>query len=263
MHLFPISDLHINFYRDLYQYKDLDKLFGEFNDYDDLVVCCCGDIGERTNGLDFIRHLLDTFPHIQVAYVLGNHEYYCSIMSALEEDIVHQALYIPRLHVLTSNNPFTIINDVVFIGNTLWTDLCHGNEKVYNEVQHKMNDFRYIRTNNRLLTPEYMVDLHHQQSKQIFRILERKHKDKQVVLTHHQPFQPKVIDGVNYAFCADLEDKFNECQNLPIYWFCGHTHSSINTVRKYKYGNVRFVSNQYGYPQEYMSGYTINCILEI
>ena len=267
MHLFPISDLHINFYNDLYRQEGLKQLFNEFDNYNDLVVCCCGDIGERVTGFLFMQQLVAKFPHIQVVYVLGNHEYYDSVMSGLEQDLLYLSAFNPKIHMLTSQRPIICINDIVFIGNTLWTDLMHENDNVMNTVQRQINDFRAIRTSNGFFKPSYMTNLFGEQRKQIFTLLDR-HKDKKkVVLTHHQPLlelSPEPItDPSTYAYFADCRKDMNKCENLPEYWFSGHTHRSSYKELSFKNGSTTFVSNCYGYPHECMTGYSIDCIFEI
>ena len=130
--MFCISDLHLEFY------KDPSVLFKNISDKlpkcDILILA--GDIGvplDKLNGLSDILLKFSTM-YKTILYVPGNHEYYNSNMNrakALDKlrDIVATSSKI----VILDNDSITI-NDTLYIGSTLWSDI---NPRIKNSI----NDF--------------------------------------------------------------------------------------------------------------------------
>ena len=259
MYLFPFSDLHININEplstELLNWEELKQ----YND--NLVLCACGDICERTLGVLFLRDLQKYIGgNTKVVYVAGNHEYYNSSIQYLNQDLHKTAKYFDNIHVLSQNNPSVVIDDIEFIGSTLWTDYNNNTLSIKNNIQDKLNDYRCIRTSSHSITGNTVLDMHLNQKKVIFNSL-NKSKNKCVVLTHHQPFIPPEIDKLTYGFCTDLSKELEQCTNVPYYWFSGHTHKSH--YKKLDNCETQFISNQYGYYFEESTGFSMNCIMEI
>jgi len=84
--------------------------------------------------------------------VMGNHEHY-------EGDFAKSKVIIERMlrqHML--NNVYLLdkevkkIDDITFIGGTLWTDMNENNEMTKYHVARRMNDFQCVQNSNRMVT---------------------------------------------------------------------------------------------------------------
>ena len=121
-------------------------------------ICVAEDIDSTTSfGLargqrivDFFKRCSFQFPH--VVYVMGNHEHY-------EGDFAKSKVIIERMlrqHML--NNVYLLdkevkkIDDITFIGGTLWTDMNENNEMTKYHVARRMNDFQCVQNSNRMVT---------------------------------------------------------------------------------------------------------------
>ena len=265
MFLYPISDIHGLMYdmTDKFLKGLIEKPVAEHND---LVVVIAGDFCDRLLGITLAQRMLNMFPNIHIVYVPGNHEYYGTSIEVLSHDLMKSSQYIERLHVLDGMYINTAkIDDVTFIGGTLWTDFNKQNTAVMNVAQREMNDYNYIyHGGHGTISTNRTVNEHYEQRKAIFKAL-KKTEGKRVVITHHKPFLDVIRDPLSYAYCVDLSKNLDglEKEQLPTYWFYGHTHRSDVTTQKYKNGEVTFISNQYGYPSELSTGWSELCVWEI
>jgi predicted phosphodiesterase len=95
--------------------------------------------------LDFFATCSRNFPH--VVYVMGNHEHY-------HGDFAHSATILkdalkPYENIHLLDKELFTLNDTVFIGGTLWTDMNGENEMTMNHVQRRMNDFQICKNSLR------------------------------------------------------------------------------------------------------------------
>jgi hypothetical protein len=79
---------------------------------------------------------------------MGNHEHY-DYDIAWTQDTLKAQLAFPNLHILEKES--VTINDVTFVGATLWTDMNKGDEVTIWQVANMMNDFRLIKNSNVML----------------------------------------------------------------------------------------------------------------
>ena len=149
--------------------SDLHLEFGDINlqnteNADVLIlggdICVAADIGRpdpnnfmegaRSNRItDFFKRCSFQFPH--VIYIMGNHEHYHGdfatsgnkIKSMLESNMLS--------NVYLLDKESKKIDDVTFIGGTLWTDMNEHNEMTMQHVSHRMNDFRCVDNSARVL----------------------------------------------------------------------------------------------------------------
>jgi predicted phosphodiesterase len=85
-----------------------------------------------------------------VVYIMGNHEHYDGDF-AKSESILRAALErYSNVHFLEKE--IVKIDDVTFIGGTLWTDMNKEDPLTMYHVQRRMNDFRIVRNSNRMVT---------------------------------------------------------------------------------------------------------------
>jgi Icc-related predicted phosphoesterase len=226
--------------------NDTHLAFGDLNlnnDENAEVLCLNGDICEMVNlekYLPFFEDVCSKWNH--VLYVLGNHEFYdtsIQVGSALAS-----AIPIPNLHVL--DNDVKVIGDVTFLGSTLWTDMNKNDFLTKRECHNRMNDYRFIKYNDKKLTPDDTIAMHEESIEFLNKSLKEVTTDKVVVMTHHAPHH-KSIDPmyhgslINYAFYSDLENLILD-NNISI-WLHGHCHN----FSEYYIGETRVINNPRGY----------------
>jgi len=98
--------------------------------------------------LDFFNTCSANFPH--VIYIMGNHEHYHGDFATSIIDLKHALKHLTNLHIL--DKEVWELDDHVFVGGTLWTDMNGENEMTMNHVQRRMNDFQICKNSNREVT---------------------------------------------------------------------------------------------------------------
>ena len=97
--------------------------------------------------IDFFTACSRNFPH--VVYIMGNHEHYHGDF-ATSITIIRDALkQFENIHVL--DKEVWELNDHVFIGGTLWTDMNKEDEMTMNHVARRMNDFQICKNSSRVV----------------------------------------------------------------------------------------------------------------
>jgi len=210
-----------------------------------------GDISEKSQGVEWCLNLLNENKDLHIIYVNGNHEYYCkkSNMEKIEASQKELASQNSRLHFL--QNDSVVLNGIRFIGSTMWTDFDGMNPTAMSRAWANMNDFYQIRyLVYHKLTPYRVAKMFRDSKDYVFRTL-KSSTEKCVVITHHKPYLSKVNpDTLSSAYEVDLEKELHKCMNTPLVWISGHTHSAEDVVRNYSHGDIRFISNGLGYPNE-------------
>lgn len=95
--------------------------------------------------IDFFKAVTFQFPH--VIYVLGNHESYNFDIKYTAKHIKEQLQQFTNLYVL--DDECKKIDDVTFIGGTMWTDMNKEDPLTLFHIKSRMNDFRVIKNGNR------------------------------------------------------------------------------------------------------------------
>jgi hypothetical protein len=167
-------------------------------------------------------------------------------------------------------NDTKIIDDVVFVGATLWTDMNKGDPLTLHAVRDMMNDFRIIRNDEKGFSPLKPADvaIRHRETLQYFKHILGEHKEsKCVVVGHHSPsyqsIHPQYANEhlMNGAYHSDLSEFILDHPQVVL-WTHGHTHYCFD----YQIGNCRVVCNPRGYESEGYSeetGFNPNLVLEI
>lgn len=93
----------------------------------------------------FMQHCAAEFP--VVLYVAGNHEHYHGDYVKTLPQLKQKFSYLPNVHIL--DKELYEVNDTVFVGGTLWTDMNRQDELTMYHVQKNMNDFRCIENSDR------------------------------------------------------------------------------------------------------------------
>jgi predicted phosphodiesterase len=232
MKLHVISDLHLEFAR--YEPSNESYLAD--------VIILAGDIHLGTAGLQWARA---TWPEHEIIYIAGNHEFYRSSRPHLLADC--QAVAKENgIHFL--ENERVLINDVRFLGCSLWTDFAlfgeHRLEEALSEVQDALNDFRYIWEEDWRFTAVDSLKLHKASRTWLMKELQSSFDGTTVVVTHHAPSSNSVAprfkdDIVSAGFASQLDDIIV----LSSLWIHGHMHDSFDYVLQ----GTRVICNPRGY----------------
>lgn len=130
-------------------------------------ICVANDLAERdsfnirgehdrSNRFhEFFQMCSARFP--QVLYVMGNHEHYHGDFAKSATILRERLSYLPNLHFLDKQS--IIIDDVTFIGGTLWTDMNNEDTATMRSIRSMMNDFRCVENSNREVSYKVNVPL--------------------------------------------------------------------------------------------------------
>lgn len=118
----------------------------EMPDDAETVLVLAGDVDNNINRLcDYLVAQSKRFRF--VLHVPGNHEFYDYSMDVVESRLENLRISYSNIWSFLSEDTLPVfIDDVAFVGNTLWTDLCGGDGFVHRDVERGMNDFGYIKT---------------------------------------------------------------------------------------------------------------------
>jgi predicted phosphodiesterase len=201
---------------------------------------------------DFLKRVSFQFPH--VIYVMGNHEFYSDGRWFESIDVMRAACGVHN-NIYLLERDCKIIDDVVFVGGTLWTDMNKFDPLTLHAVRDMMMDYRAITNDKagyRKLKPADTCERHKETLGYIKHIVDE-HKDKRcVVVGHHSPSFQSVAEQykteylMNGAYHSSLEEVILDRPQIKL-WTHGHTHTPFD----YMIGETRVVCNPRGYEQEY------------
>lgn len=237
-------------------YSDLHNEFQPFNlpaplYPDDTVLVLAGDIDVAPyidKLLGFIGAASRKYKH--VIYLPGNHEFYRGEWNYVMKVLDEQLKTLPNVVYL--NNTSCMIEDVLFLGGTMWTDMWgYTDPSVIRPIKNGMNDYAVILKAGKALTPADTIEEFEKTKKFIFETLAGVDKldpkpRKTVVVTHHGPtslsIDPKFLGHpLNPAFVAMMDDEVKA--NGPDLWLHGHTHTPVD----YVLGKTHVIANPRGY----------------
>ncbi len=215
---------------------------------------------------DFLTRMSNLFPH--VVYVAGNHEFYHGKWVKGIQYLRDECAKFPNVHFLERDS--VKIDDVTFIGGTLWTDMNKHDPLTLHAVRDMMNDFRIIKNDEKGYTnlkPADTVIRHRETLAYIKTVIAEKHDEKFVVVGHHSPshqsVHPQYVHEtlMNGAYHSDLSEFILDHPQIKL-WTHGHTHHCFD----YMVGETRVVCNPRGYQSDGYgenTGWNPNIILEI
>jgi DNA repair exonuclease SbcCD nuclease subunit len=196
---------------------------------------------------DFLKRCSFQFPH--VIYIAGNHEFYHGRWKASLDHLREECAKFPNVYFL--ENDIKVINEVSFIGATLWTDCNKGDPLTMHALTDMMNDFRIIRNDEHgytKLRPAHIMH-RHQQTLSYLKAVLPDMKDKKVVFVgHHTPSYQSIHDRykkdylMNGGYHSDLSEFILDHPGIKL-WTHGHTHEPFD----YMIGTTRVVCNPRGY----------------
>ena len=186
----------------------------------------------------------------RVIYVMGNHEHY-----GFRYDKTYSQLNIHMPdNVTLLENQSILIDGVLFIGATLWTDCNQYDPITMHHIKFNMNDYNVIKKfyedsgKYYKLTPEFTHRVHKQTLKYFKETLDQNQDKKVVVVTHHGPsrqsIHPKYQNEyhMNGGYSSDLEQFILDHPQIKV-WTHGHTHDCFD----YMIGECRVICNPRGY----------------
>ena len=220
-------------------------------DYDPYTSGALADLGRRQQTAlrfrDFIKRCSFQFPH--VVYVAGNHEFYHGKFIGSLQDLRDECSKYSNVYFMEDD--MRTINDVTFIGSTLWTDMNKGDPLTLHAVADMMNDYRIIRHDGHgysKLRPAHTADRHRKSLGYIRTIIEGQFDEKFVVVGHMAPSKLSVHPRyqndtlMNGAYASDLSEFIMDHPQIKL-WTHGHTHHKFD----YMIGSTRIVCNPRGY----------------
>lgn len=195
----------------------------------------------------FLQRCSERFPH--VVYVAGNHEFYHGKWVQNIQDLRDECARYSNIHFLERDT--VTINDLLFVGGTLWTNMNKEDPLTLHSVRDMMSDFHVIRNDSKGHRTLSCMDtaVRHRTTLDYFRtILENNKEKKVVVVGHHAPsslsVHQKYADDtlMNGAYYSDLSEFILDHPQICL-WTHGHTHEQFD----YMLGDTRVVCNPRGY----------------
>lgn len=250
MKIWIFSDIHLG----LNDAKQGFIPFPVVEDADLLIVA--GDVSDSIiNSVEWIKKISKK---VKTIFVPGNHEYYdLSIENTLkyiEENRIGENYFI-------LNNDSVIIDNVKFIGSTLWTDFKVLAKDEYEKIVCQsacmnyvpdFSDFIYMHEpKNNIIPPFFRPKdaeyLHYLSKEYILNELNKDFSGKKVLITHHALHKKSIDkrfkdDLSTSAYVSDLSEIFS-MENKPNLVIHGHTHTTF----RYLVNDVPVICNPMGF----------------
>ena len=224
--------------------------------------------------LAFFEQVSKEFP--KVVYVMGNHEHYHGDFAYTYGILKRATAHLDNFHLLEKET--LVIDDVTFIGATVWTDMNDSDADTLRSMPHMMNDFHGVDNSLRMISrqvplyddgeynvdrkitgyktkesparfsPQDAVDDHNKALDYINHVTAERANEKFVVISHHCPSEQSVHDKyradtiMNGGFRSNLDDFIAYRPQIKL-WCHGHTHEEFD----YILGETRVVCNPRGY----------------
>lgn len=248
------SDLHVGLNTRYYDVKE-DDIIKKLNlDNIDLLILA-GDTDEYPENLYFCKKLMELYPKLKIIEIAGNHLYHsCDKYFKSMQDIDNYCRSFAKEHenYYFLNNNSVIINNVKFIGSTMWTRLGETFSNVV-QITNCLNDFRYIYNDDYgCINYSDIIKLHDKSWNYIKKELNNSEQEC-VVITHHAPFL-EYLSPISHAFGIELKQKMKYLKKYPKYWVYGHTHVNHDKTLEFKRGKIECICNQFGYNGESEQG---------
>ena len=215
---------------------------------------------------NFLKYCSEDFPH--VIYIAGNHEFYNGKFYQGLDTLREECLQFSNVHFLENNS--VTIDDTIFVGGTLWTDMMDFDPLTMMRSEQGMNDYHIIkndRSGYRSINAIDTIKRHRKTLEYIGVVVDNAPADKKIVVVgHHAPsFQSVDVEYKNHplngAYATDLTDFILDRPKIKL-WTHGHMHR----YNDYMIGPTRIICNPRGYSTYDYTEHTnwnINLIVEI
>jgi predicted phosphodiesterase len=199
---------------------------------------------------EFMQNCSEKFPH--VVYIAGNHEHYHGDFAKTIPELKRKLAYLSNVHIL--DKEVFKLDDVTFVGGTLWTDMNNEDPLTLYHIKSRMNDFQCVENSScearkAKFCPEDAVEDHRKMLQFINVIHEGlSFDDKMVVVGHHAPSRLSTADYykgdtlMNGGYSSELHEYILDRPKIKL-WTHGHTHD----VFDYMLGTTRVFCNPRGY----------------
>jgi len=189
-----------------------------------------------------------------VVFVLGNHDYWGQnlskepgrIKSVINDDKLTNVFFLENLSI--------VLDQVKFLGGTLWTDFARQDPLLMFNAPNVMNDYKYIRNGASFgrLHPRDLLAAHLKTRSFISNNCVKDDPAQRImVVTHMAPSYmsyAKAPFSSKYQpyYASDLSDMIlDDCQDAE-WWLHGHIHDPAD----YMIGNTRVMCNPRGYSRQ-------------
>jgi predicted phosphodiesterase len=195
---------------------------------------------------DFIERCSLQFPHVVI--IAGNHEFYHGRWNSSIDHLYEEYSKYHNVHFLEDDK--FVLDDVVFVGGTLWTNMNKGDPLVLHNMKNVMNDFNLIRDDSRGYTKLRPANAlaRHRRTLNYFQNQIANHQDKKIVIVSHMApsflsIHPRYHgSNDNDAYYSDLSDFILDHPQINL-WCHGHVHHHVD----YKIGETRVLCHPRGY----------------
>lgn len=282
-----VSDIHLDFDIDAFnksKFKSLpeNKVTGEMgwlwtppvlNEDLDSTLVIAGDLWyERKfltrkykDGTSWMKNMAKQFKY--VVFVLGNHDYWKTNIST-EIDGIKKELYKQELgNVFVLENSTIVLDNVKFLGGTLWTDYNDHDTMLMMDAPNLMNDYKKMRQGLKYgkAMPTHLYKIHKETKSYIFNsAIKDNPEQKLVVVTHMAPSEKSLekryiekASPMSFLYVSNLEKEI--AQSSIDFWFHGHLHEPVD----YLLGTTRVVSSPRGYLGECSDDFNPEFRLEV
>jgi len=200
----------------------------------------------------WIKNVAKTFHAVVI--VLGNHDYWDASIDTIVEKCRAHLVEQEVTNVQILHNSTITIDDIKFVGGTLWTSFNNMNPLVVYGVMNGMNDSRYMRTDGNSRKVQAM-DFFNEHKKTLACIEANAKRDypeqSVVVVTHHAPSYRSVhskyrnfqYTDLNFGYYTELSDMMYDPDFAADYWIHGHMHDAMD----YEINNTNIICNPRGY----------------
>jgi len=254
-----ISDIHLEFSQGKYD-------FPEMENENEQILIIAGDLAPVNKHYigGFIDSVVPRFK--KVVMIAGNHEYYYK-GSILTSNGIFDTLMnkYDNFHFL--QNTMLMIDDLIIMGCTLWTNMNDHDPRSMDNARYGMNDFVHIKYGKKPYTVANWLAENQSSRDFLWDSLEAFNDDdrKKIVITHHLPSDQSITDQFYYtrgqqhkfAYCSDDMEEWLEMADI---WIHGHVHNSIDYVQN----DCRVISNPRGYKHsEENGGFNPNLTIDV
>lgn len=243
-----LSDLHFEWNKAFYVPKIEGVKF----------LILAGDIGSFKNHLPFIE---DAATKYIVIYILGNHEFYGYSLKEVRD--FWKSVKIDNFYFL--DNSSVIIDDIKFIGSTLWVNFGNEDPHCMLNAHVEIKDFSKIinSTEDDHITAEDIL----QEFKTSYSFIEKEiyaEDNLKKVLVSHYGISHQSIPEEYKQHVQDLKNNHYFSNNMD--FFIGYSklnlvaHGHLHTSSDYMIGDVRVVCNPFGYPESVNENFTMKIV---